>query len=232
MLVEVLFGLPEKFAETVVVVDVFRSSTSIVVALENGAISIIPCPSKMDAIELKERLGDGCILVGEELGFTPEGFDLNISPRLLTREKVGGKKIIYCSTNLARAVFRCIDAKRLIVGGLVNSRAVAKYLNNVRPEEVSIIACGFIPKNAISLEDVVGAGAIIHKLRYDEASDTALMAQLVYESDGWREAVLRGSTANYLRKIGWEGDIEICLSEDISDIVPILEGGEFKPAKS
>ena len=80
----------------------------------------------------------------------------------------------------------------------------------------------------ITLEDVVGAGAIVHKLRYDEASDSAILAQLVYENDRWREIVSRGFIANYLRQIGWGNDIEICLKEDASNIIPILEGGELK----
>ncbi|HDD39787.1 MAG TPA: 2-phosphosulfolactate phosphatase [Nitrososphaeria archaeon] len=228
MFVDVLFGLPQRFAETVVVVDVFRSSTAIVTAFENGAASIIPCSSAPEAFKLRERLGDDYLLVGEELGLTPKGFDLNISPSLLTRERVGGRRIIYCSTNLMKVVSRCIDAKRLVIGALINSRAVAEYLNEIRPDHVSIIACGFLPKNMITLEDVVGAGAIVHKLRYDEASDSAILAQLVYENDRWREIVPRGFIANYLKQIGWGNDIEICLKEDASDIIPILEGGELK----
>lgn len=230
MFVEVLFGLPENFSETVVVVDVFRSSTSIVIALENGAVSIVPCPSAVEAFKLKECLkGDEYILVGEELGLTPKGFDLNISPSLLTRERVGGRKLIYCSTNLMKVISKCFDAKRLIVGGLVNSRAVAEYLNRINPDKVSIIACGYVPKNMISLEDVIGAGAIVHKLRYDDASDTALLASLAYENTRWREAVLKSFTARYLMQIGWGEDVEICLREDVSEIIPILEDGELRP---
>lgn len=232
MIVEVLFGLPENFAETVVVVDIFRSSTSIVTALQNGAMSIIPCPSAADALKLRECIEGDCLLVGEEFGFTPHGFDLNISPSLLTRERIGGRKVIYCSTNLAKVISRCIEAERLVVGGLVNARAVAEYLNRIRPDKVSIIACGFVPKNMIALEDVVGAGAIVHKLRYDEASDSALMAQLIYENDRWRDLVLESFTAKYLRQIGWGNDIELCLREDISDIIPMLEDGELRPIRS
>ncbi|MCS7132840.1 MAG: 2-phosphosulfolactate phosphatase [Nitrososphaeria archaeon] len=231
MFVEVLFGLPEKFAEAVVVVDVFRSSTSIVTAFENGALSIIPCSSPIEALKLKERLGDDYLLVGEEFGFTPPGFDLNISPLLLTRERVGGRKMIYCSTNLMKVVSRCIDAKRLVIGGLVNSRAVAEYLNKIRPDKISIIACGLIPKNMITLEDVVGAGSIVYKLRYDDASDAALIAQLTYENDRWREIAPRSFIAGYLRQIGWEDDVEVCLREDASEIIPVLEDGELKPVK-
>ena len=228
MLVDVIFGLPESFSETVVVVDVFRSSTAIVTALENGAEAIIPSPSVEEARKLKEKLGRDYLLVGEELGFTPKGFDLNISPRLLTKDKVAGRKLIYCSTNLIKIVHRCLKAETLIIGALVNSRAVAKYLNELDPDSVSIVACGFLPKNMITLEDVVGAGAIVSKLNYDEASDAAILAQLAYENDTWRERIPMGFVSKYLKKIGWEEDVEICLSEDVSNVVPILRNGELK----
>ncbi|MCD6421349.1 MAG: 2-phosphosulfolactate phosphatase, partial [Thaumarchaeota archaeon] len=87
MLVDVVFGLPSKNLRRLVVVDVFRSSTSIVIALENGAEEIIPCASIEEARRLK-KLDPDVLLVGEERGITPEGFDLNISPSLLTRDRV------------------------------------------------------------------------------------------------------------------------------------------------
>jgi len=228
MRVHAVFGFPKEVSDVIVVVDVFRSSTAIVAALENGAKEIIPCASVEEAKSLKQRLGAGAVLVGERMGLTPEGFDFNISPRLMKSEAISGKRIIYCSTNLMRVVSSCLDAKTLIIGALTNSGAVAKYLNRRKPELVTIVACGLIPKNMITLEDVIGAGAIISKLSYDEASDTALIAQLAYENGRWRDFVRKGYIANYLREIGWGDDIDICLKEDVSNIVPILGDGVFK----
>ena len=228
MRVELFFGLPEKSCENVIVVDVFRSSTTIVAALENGAEEVIPSASPDEARKMKEEIGGGALLVGEELGFTPEGFDLNISPRLMRRETVSGKKIIYCSTNLAKVVSRFLDAENLVVGGLTNSSAVADYVNKLNPSRVMVVACGLIPKGMITLEDVNGAGSIISKLEYDEASDAAVLAKLAYENKRWREAVSNGYIANYLRKIGWGEDIDVCLSEDTSNVVPILKNGVLK----
>jgi len=228
MRVDVVFGLPKELAEVMVVVDVFRSSTTIVTALENGAEEIIPCASIDEARKMKKSIGSGVLLVGERMGFTPEGFDFNISPRLMKPEAVSGKKIIYCSTNLMKVVSQCLDAKTLLIGALSNSRAVARYLNSLKPDSVSIVACGLIPKNMVTLEDVIGAGAIVSKLRYEEASDTALLAQLAYESGKWKDFARKGYIANYLSRIGWGEDIELCLMEDTSNIVPILKDGVFK----
>jgi len=227
MLVDVVFGLPSKNLRRLVVVDVFRSSTSIVMALENGAKEIIPCASVEEARRLK-KLDPDVLLVGEERGITPEGFDLNISPSLLTRDRVEGKRIVYRSTNLMKVVSRNMDAELLLIGGLVNAGAVAKYLRDRNPEDVSIVACGLIPDGLITIEDVIGAGAIASRLDGAVLSDTALIAKLAYENDEWRRVVPECYIANYLRKIGWERDIETCLREDSSRIVPVLEDGVIR----
>jgi len=228
MRVDVVFGLPKELTSVIIVVDVFRSSTTIVTALENGAEEIVPCASIDEARKLKEKLGNKALLVGERMGFKPEGFDFNISPRFMKPEVISGKKIVYCSTNLMKVVSHCLNAETLLIGALTNSRAVAKYLNAIKPESVALVACGLIPKNMITVEDVIGAGAIVSKLEYDEASDTALLARLAYESRKWKDFVKEGFVANYLKKIGWGEDIEICLMEDVSNVIPILKDGVFK----
>ncbi len=226
MRINVVLGPPEKPDENLVVVDIFRSSTSIVTALENGAEEIIPCNSLDMARILRRRLSNEALLVGERRGITPRGFDLNISPSLLTREQVGGKRIVYCSTNLIRVVSKHMNhVKHLIIGGLVNASAVAKYLRRLNLDDVSIIACGFIPEKLISLEDVIGAGAIISRLGEGDLTDTALLARLAYENKDWRRLITQSHTAKYLQKIGWGEDIELCLREDVSNIVPVLSKG-------
>jgi len=229
MRIDVALGPPKKPAENLVVVDIFRSSTSIVTALENGASEIIPCRSISKARILKSRLGEGTLLVGERRGITPKKFDLNISPSLLVRENVEGRRIVYCSTNLIRVVSKYMnDAKHLIIGGLVNASAVAKYLKKLGLNNITIVACGYLPDNHVSLEDVVGAGAIVSRLGEGNFSDTALLAKLAYENKDWRRLVLQSRTAKYLQSIGWGMDLELCLREDTSNIVPILSGGVIK----
>jgi 2-phosphosulfolactate phosphatase len=226
MRVEVVLGPPREHAESLVIVDIFRSSTSIVTALENGAREIIPCSSLEKARMLRRALGDEALLVGERRGLTPRGFDLNISPSLLVREQVEGRRIIYCSTNLMRVVSRhAKGAKHLIIGGLVNAGAVAKYLGKLNLEKVVIVACGLILEKLISLEDVIGAGAIVSRLGEGDFSDTALLARLAYENGNWRRLVPQCYIARYLEEIGWGMDLELCLREDASNIVPVLSGG-------
>ena len=68
-----------------VVIDVFRATTTIAVALENGALEIVPVGTIKDAEakakELRGRLGEKSVLLcGERGGIKPDGFDLGNSP--------------------------------------------------------------------------------------------------------------------------------------------------------
>ena len=80
----------------------------------------------------------------------------------------------------------------------------------------------------ITMEDVIGAGAIISRLIDAELTDTAIISRLAYENDEWRRIIPNSYIANYLRSIGWGQDIEVCLNEDSSNIVPILVDGVIK----
>ena len=90
-------------------------------ALDNGAKYIVPCSSSDEARkirnEYKEKDRDA-LLSGERLGATPEGFDLNISPRDMKEAIVKDRAIIYCSTNLTRILADCGFAKILVIGGV------------------------------------------------------------------------------------------------------------------
>jgi len=227
----VAFGVPKRLSEVMVIVDVFRSSTAITIALENGAKYIIPTNSIEEAWRVKSEIEgrEEVLLVGERMGLTPEGFDMNISPKSMRKEIIGGKVLIYTSTNLTRILHRCRSAGSILIGGLINAEAVAKYLEKLSPVEVAIVACGLLEE--VSLEDVVGAGAIIHNLEEIELSDTAALSLLAYENPRWRELVRRGPTAKYLEEIGFGEDVDFCLRENVSRTVPVLKGDKIISAK-
>lgn len=89
MIVDVkIIELNGKAGDAVVIVDVLRSSTAIVTALENGTNSIILCEPLEEAKKVAKKMCPEVLLVGEQDGITPEGFDLNISPHSMVRESV------------------------------------------------------------------------------------------------------------------------------------------------
>jgi 2-phosphosulfolactate phosphatase len=209
-------------AETSVVVDTFRSSSTITTALDNGARAVIPFNNIVAAMRCRRELKDGstAILVGERDGITPRGFDYNISPYDMSAQNAGGKMIIYTSSNLTRVLAK-LRRSRIIIGGINNARAVAHYLQRYR--RIALVPCGTI--DGPTIEDIVGAGSIIDSLHAGSLTDNALIALGLYRSPKWRQLCIEGRTAKLMCKLGMERDIELCLRANVSSIVPgVIKG--------
>ena len=102
--------------KTVVVIDVLRASSSIAVALFNGAKEIIPVPTVEAAMKIVGNLaGDVTLLGGERNGRMIEGFHLGNSPAEYAEERVRGKSIVFTSTNGSQAIAKAKYAREMIV---------------------------------------------------------------------------------------------------------------------
>ena len=226
MKVHVVSGvLDEELFGTLVVVDVLRSSSTIVAALSNGAKAIIPFTDAGDAIKVRGGFRhSSVVLVGEKNGITPRGFDYNISPFDMSKENVEGKTILYTSTNLTRVLGKLRGRNPVTIGGIVNAKATADYLRST-DHDATIIACG-TPKGT-TVEDMAGAGAIASYLMSNDLSDDALVTAGFYKNPKWRSLVKRGHIAKRLLNLGFRRDIDFCLSPNISPIVPGLRGNKI-----
>src|ERR1700744_5031081 len=86
----------------VVVIDIFRATTSICYGIENEATAIIPV-SKVDECHAYREIEPGHLLAAERDGEIVEGFDFGNSPFSYTKEKVAGKTIVLTTTNGTQA---------------------------------------------------------------------------------------------------------------------------------
>jgi|GEM_PF-4138673 len=112
-----------------VVIDVLRASTTIIVALANGAARVIPCGLVDTARSLAAEDETGNTLTGGERGGVKiEGFDLDNSPASYTRERVAGRSIAFTTTNGTAALLRTQEAARVLIGALVNRQAIVDAL--------------------------------------------------------------------------------------------------------
>jgi 2-phosphosulfolactate phosphatase len=207
--------------KAVVIVDVLRSSSTIITALSNGAKSVIPFTNVSKAIKAHRAARLDTILAGERNGVTPTHFDYNISPFEVSRENISGKTILYSSSNLTRVLDKLGKRHRIFLGAIINARAMADYLQG-RHENVVIVACG--TKLGTAVEDLVGAGAIAASLADADFSDEALAVIGLFRSKGWKGLVKQGRVANRLIELGFERDIEFCLRLSSSSVVPGLVG--------
>jgi 2-phosphosulfolactate phosphatase len=215
--------------KTVVVIDVLRATTTIVHALAAGAVEVAPFRDVEDARQLANELGGKAVLGGERGGVPIPGFDLGNSPAEYTREKVGGKAVVFTTTNGTRALERCKLAKRVLIASFVNFSGVCREV--AEEKEVAIVCAG--TDGHVTREDTLLAGAIVMELHRDilsQLNDQALLA-----ADAWQTAVrlmtdrplgmmLRDSRGGRnLIDTGQENDIDLAAQIDRFDIVPELD---------
>jgi len=214
-------------AESSVVIDVLRATTTIAWALENGADSVQVFE---DVEELKKEAqtfpDKDKILLGERGGQKLDGFDLGNSPLGVSAEKVKGKRVFMSTTNGTRSLHRVRDSKSLYTMALPNRRAISERLISDNPNEVWIVGSGW--EGSYSLEDSLAAGALasllIDQLDSVKVLNDEMMASLAlwktWENDV--EGCLRiASHGQRLAGIGnHEDDFACCASLDNLSVIP------------
>lgn len=216
---------------SVVVIDVFRASTTIIHALANGARAVYPCLTVEDA----QRLAVGSpreqrLLGGERGGVTIPGFDLGNSPFEYTPNAVRGKDIIFTTTNGTRALQSCLAARSIVIGGFVNISAVARLLLK-SPDDVLLVCAGNV--GHLTAEDILFAGSLVEWLtsHADHRFITDIGAELAREYTrhqsrsevAWQNAMRSSRGGANLMSLGYERDIERSIAEDLFEVVPVWE---------
>ncbi|MDN5348457.1 MAG: 2-phosphosulfolactate phosphatase [Clostridia bacterium] len=218
--------------KVVVVTDVLRATTTITVALTSGCLEVIPVLTPEEAIEMRERLGNGehLLLGGERGALKIPGFHLGNSPLEYTPEVVEGKRLIMTTTNGTRAIRRAAAGKLVLLGALVNAPAVAAAAAKAEAD-VSFLCAG--TKDRFSLEDFLTAGALVEEMlkQHDYTlRDGARAALEVYRA--YRSDILGAFRSSYhgqqLIELGLEEDLDYCAQLGTLDIVPVYAGGLIK----
>ena len=213
----------------VAVVDVLRATTTIAVALANGAEGVIAVAEPEDAIALGTRLGrERVLFCGERNAARIEGFDLDNSPASFTPERVAAKMLVMTTTNGTRALRAVSTAASVRAAALVNRLAVADALAN-EDGDVVVVCAG--EANGFALEDALGAGALVDALLAQigdvELRDGARAAALLYRSVSARlaDAIASADHAQSLAQKGFARDITTSAALDTLNVVPVLRDG-------
>jgi len=174
---------PEEMAGgTAVVIDVLRASTTIVHALEAGAREVIACAEVEDARTTAAGLPAGeALLGGEREGRPIQGFDLGNSPGEYTPYSVGGRTVVFTSTNGTRAMARCCRADRVLVGAFVNATAVCGQLAG--REQIHLVCAG--TNGQMGEDDILLAGLLVERLQLHGGMTYRLNAQGLTARETW-----------------------------------------------
>ena len=112
-----------------VVIDMFRATSVIVTALNNGCKEVIPYLTIEETLEHAKKLNrEDYILGGERRAVKIDGFDLSNSPLEYTEEIVKNKSVLMTTTNGTRTLTKSTSAKRILIAAMINAKAVAKKL--------------------------------------------------------------------------------------------------------
>jgi 2-phosphosulfolactate phosphatase len=225
--------------KNVVVLDILRASTTITIALNNGAREIIPVGSIESAVKISGSLfGEVTLRGGERNGKIIEGFNLGNSPLEYSETAVKGKSIIYCTTNGSVAMAKSRYAKTLVIGSFVNLSAVVSFLHEENRDFLLLCAGHAGTVSNFSMEDAVCAGMMIQRLEKIETleialTDSAKAALALYKSFG--RSVLKmlktSEHGTYLAEIGFADDLKICAAVDSVPVLPIQIENKIKLRK-
>lgn len=222
-----LFDPAELAGGTAVVIDVLRASTTICHALAAGANAVVPCVDVEQARKLAAGLkAEEPVLGGERNGKLIDGFDLDNSPFAYTEEVVGGKTVIFTTTNGTRALARCAQAERVLIASFNNLSAVIDEVVG-RDGVLHIVCAG--TDGQISQEDVLLAGCLANELmqsieEFPEDDDSTNIAYEYYQMN-FGELVVESLTnsrgGRNLQKLGLDDDIERAAEVNRFDFVPV-----------
>lgn len=208
----------------VVLVDILRATTSICAAFYNGVDSIIP----VDTLEEAERLKrEGFLVASEQDGKKVDFADFGNSAFSFSRENIGGKTLVYCTTNGTRALSQAASAKRIAIGAFVNISVLKKWL--VRQNcNVVILCSGW--KNKFCIEDSLFAGALAQML-IDECGFRTNCDSTVAACDLWELAsgdvlgyVEKAEHRHRLKRLGLDDVLEYSFMFDQTPVVPVFDG--------
>jgi 2-phosphosulfolactate phosphatase len=217
-----------------VVVDVLRASSSLVVLIERGVVEVLLASSIGEARRLA-RDRPHYLLCGERGGLPPRGFQHGNSPVEFAGLELDGQRAILCTSNGTRALARAAAAPLVLVGALLNASAVARAAAEAaaaRGLGIAIVCSGDEGGTAFSLEDSLGAGAIVDAILglgretpRPELSDAALAALTIYRAHQRQEqaALLASSHARDLEALGLGADLSFCARRDAFASVPHLQ---------
>jgi 2-phosphosulfolactate phosphatase len=231
---------PTKLAgATVIIVDQLRASTTIATALAAGAECVMPFAEIEETLAAAVRLGRANVLLGGERGgkLIP-GFDLGNSPAEYTPERVAGRRILFTTTNGARALHHARGARRILVGAAVNCTAVA--LAVAPGADVAILCAG--TDGVIAFEDRLAGGAFVEALTrrgatwtFNEPATAALdrwrrvgdeaRARSIPLANVFVERMTETDGGQNLIAIGQEADLARCARLDSLDVAPELDQG-------
>jgi 2-phosphosulfolactate phosphatase len=211
----------------VVIIDIFRATSTITAALHNGAKCVIPVASVAECIAIGASI-PGSITAGERDGKVAEGLQYGNSPLEYPSQFIRDKTLVLTTTNGTRLLHMVKDASAIVIGSFLNLHALTDFL--LKSNTKVLLGCASW-KDRFNLEDTLFAGAVIHELQhaFDTNCDSARAALHLFDRSGGNFIEFLKNSSHYRRlsAFGLEHDMAYCATPDMHPVVPFLKGREI-----
>ncbi len=212
----------------VVIIDIFRATSTMCAAIDNGATEIIPVDDVQECIALGLKTPNS-ITAGERNGQIAEGLQFGNSPSLFSRNFIDGKKLVLTTTNGTRLLHMCQNANEIIIGSFLNLDAVCNYL--IQQKKPVLLACASW-KDRFNLEDSLFAGAVYERIKdyFEMNCDSTRAAAVLYKQAQENLFVYIKDSSHFIRlsKYGLEEDMRYCCALNKHNVLIKYNGSSLK----
>jgi 2-phosphosulfolactate phosphatase len=220
--------------DILVVVDVLSFSTAVATAIAHGG-SIYPCATQEEAVITAQTRATECAVNRRDV---PAKGRFSLSP-LTYSTLEPGTRVALASPNGATCSRYAGEVSHLLVGALVNARAVGRavtHLLDTTNSDVTVLACGErwqTPSEEgelrFAVEDYLGAGAILSYLPHAKSPESQVCeGAFRHAQSTLEEIVWECSSGQELRIKGYAEDVRHSLQVNIYLSVPVLRNGRLE----
>lgn len=220
-----------------IMVDAFRASTSITVAMDKFK-KVIPTFTQEDAEKIAKTTNG--VLAGERMGAKINGFDIGNSPVEIKNIDTESDTLILTTSNGTR-ILKNMNST-VLIGCFINAESVAeaslKLAKNKDFSHIDIVMAGW--KGSFAIEDFLASGEIIYWIckklekstpnasdfEISEYAQSAILASRDYNAA--KKLIYMTNSSKRLIKLGYKKDIDFSLQKNISKNVAIYENGILK----
>lgn len=207
----------------VVIIDVFRATSTIATALHNGAKCVIPVASVEECISIGKETANS-LTAGERDGKVAPGLFYGNSPLEYPVEFIKDKTLVLTTTNGTRLLHMVKDAEAIITGSFLNLGAVCDFLIEQRKDV--LLSCAAW-KDRFNMEDSLFVGAAVNKIRehFTINCDSARACSELHKASKGKLLDFLTDSSHYRRLSGFslQKDLEYCTTPDLHPVVPILK---------